>query len=354
MQPSVEIAGAAWRAATAANRAAHADAAIHASQIRECPRALHYRAQGIPHSDAVPVGLNLKAHWGTAVHEFYLPYLADEFRRLWDVESVLVEPELTVEHEGRTILVAHPDLVAFFTDGTAMVWELKTTGKTGVDAALGDEPKAAHLDQCRIGAALVENRYGTPVRGYVLYYLDRAEPERHWAMVDRAWTDTEVSTASALIAYAMSVATDGTAAPRWFGRHEGDAAAPFSPCLECPWQTRCLGKELDGGVGDEAAGELVAAGAAAGAAVKAAEERLLEFMRLKAGVQQAKRGKTRLTDLVAALGVEPGTYAADGVEHTLVWRDGHLRTDEEACARMLTNLGKTVPKKPVSGYFQFK
>lgn len=353
MQPSVDIAGAAWRAASAANSAAHADTAIHASQIRECPRALHYRAQGVPHSDAIPVGLNIKAHWGTAVHEFYLPYLAEQFRRKWDVEDVQIEPELTLAHEGRTVLVAHPDLVVFFTDGTALVWELKTTGKPVVDAALADEPKTAHLDQCRIGAALVENQYGTPARGYVIYYLDRAEPERHWALVDRPWTDTEVSTANALIAYAMTVATDEGAAPRWFGRHESDAAAPFSPCLECPWQTRCLGKEPDGRVSAEAAGELVAAGAEAVMAVKEAEERLVEFLRLKADVKDAKRGKTRLTDLVGALGIEPGTYRAHGVEHTLVWREGHLRTDEEACARMLTSLGKAVPKKPVSGHFQF-
>ena len=354
MQPFVDIAGAAWRAASAANQAAHADTAIHASQIRECPRALHYRAQGVPHSDTVPVGLNIKAHWGTAVHEFYLPYLAEQWRCQAGVADVQVEPELTVKHEGRTLLIAHPDLVVFFTDGTALVWELKTTGKPGVDAALGGEPKTAHLDQCRISAALVENEHGTPITGYVIYYLDRAEPERHWAMVDRSWTDSAVSTASALIAYAMTVATDLAAAPRWFGRHESDAAAPFSPCLSCPWQTQCLGKGPDGRISGEAAGELVAAGGEANVAVKDAEERLAQFMRLKADIKDAKRGKTRLTDLVAALDIEPGTYRAHGVEHTLVWREGHLRTDEEACARMLTNLGKTVPKKPVSGYFQFK
>jgi len=354
MQQSVDIAGAAWRAASAANQAAHADTAIHASQIRECPRALHYRAQGTPHSDTIPVGLNLKSHWGSALHEFYLPYLAEQFRRQPDVEDVQIEPELTVEHEGRAVLVAHPDLVVFFTDGTALVWELKTTGKPGVDAALAGEPKTAHLDQCRIGVALVEDKYGTPARGYVIYYLDRAEPERHWAMVDRSWTDTEVSTANALIAYAMTVATDATAAPRWFGRHEADAAAPFSPCMQCPWQTRCLLKKPDRRVSEEAAGELVVAGAGAGVAVKEAEERLVEFLKLKADVKDAKRAKARLTDLVSALDLEPGTYRAHGVEHTLVWREGYLRTDEEACARMLTDLGKTVPKKPVSGHFQFK
>lgn len=354
MYQPVEIAGAAWRAASAANDAAHADTAIHASQIRECPRALHYRAQGAPHSDAIPPALNIKAHWGTAVHEFYLPYLAEQWRRQDGVADVLVEPELKVDVEDRTVLLAHPDLVVFFTDGTAGLWELKTTSKPGVDAALAGEPKPAHLDQCRIGAALVENEYGTPVTGYTIYYLDRAEPDRHWAMVERSWTDSEVSTASALIAYAMTVAADVTAAPRWFGRYEGDAAAPYSPCLQCPWQSRCLGKASGEGISDEAAGELVAAGAEAGAMVKEAEERLVEFMRLKADIKDAKRGKARLTDLVGALGIEPGTYRAHGVEHTLVWREGHLRTDEEACARMLTNLGKTVPKKPVSGHFQFK
>ena len=109
-------------------------------------------------------------------------------------------------------------------------------------------------------------------------------------MVERSWTDTEVSTASALIAYAMTVATDATAAPRWFGRHDSDAAAPYSPCLSCPWQSRCLGKDPDGGVSPEAAAELVAAGANAGrAAVRDAEARLVEFMRLKADIKDAKR-----------------------------------------------------------------
>lgn len=354
MHHYVDIAGGAWRAATAANQAAHAGTALHASQIRECPRALHYRATAVPHSDAVPVPLNIKAHWGTAVHEFYLPYLAEQWRRQEGVAEVRVEPELTLNESGRTILVAHPDLLIFFTDGTAAVWELKTTGKPGVDAALAGEPKGAHLDQCRISAALAEHEYGTPVTGYVLYYLDRADPERHWAIVDRSWTDTEASTANALLAYAMTVAADAAAAPRWFGRHDGDAAAPYSPCLTCPWQTRCLGKAPGAAASDEAAGELVAAVAAAGAAVKAADDRLVEFMRLKGEVEDAKRGKTRLTDLVAALGIEPGVYLAHGVEHTLVWREGHLRTDEAACARMLTDLGKTVPKKAVSGHFQIK
>lgn len=354
MQQSAAIAEGAWRAASAANRAAHADTAIHASQLHECPRALHYRAQDTPHSDAVPVGLNVKAHWGTAVHEFYLPYLAEQWRRCEGVAEVQVEPELALEADGRTVLVAHPDLVVFFTDGTAQLWELKTTSKAGVDAALAGEPKAAHLSQCRVGAALVEHEHGTPVTGYTLYYLDRAEPERHWAIVERHWGESESSHANALMAFAMSVAADAATAPRWFGRHTSDAAGPYSPCLECPWQTRCLGKGPDGRPDAGASGELVAAGAAANTAVREAEERLVEFLRLKADVKDAKRGKVRLTDLVGALGIEPGTYTADGVEHTLVWREGYLRTDEEACARMLTNLGKTVPKKPVSGHFQFK
>lgn len=354
MQQSAVIAGEAWRAASAVNRAAHTDTAIHASQLLECPRALHYRAQGTPHSDIVPVGLNIKAHWGTAIHEFYLPYLAEQWRRQDGIVDVQLEPELTLRSGERTIVVAHPDLVVFFNDGTAQVWELKTTAKAGVDAALGGEPKAAHVAQCRIGAALVEHEHGTPVTGYTLYYLDRADPERHWALVERHFGETEAAHANALLAFAMSVAEDITCAPRWFGRHESDAASPYSPCLSCPWQSRCLGKDSGGRVGEEAAGEIVAAGGAANAAVKEAEERLVEFLRLKADVKEAKRGKTRLSDLVAALDLEPGTYRAHGVDHTLVWREGHLRTDEEACARMLTNLGKTVPKKPVSGYFQFK
>lgn len=354
MRQPVDIAGAAWRAATTANRAANADHAIHASQIRECPRALHYRAQGTPHTDHPSPGLNIKAHWGTALHDFYLPYLADQLRLDDGTADVLIEPALTVDTDDRPLLVARPDLVAFYNDGTAVVWELKTTSKAGVDAALAGDPKGAHLDQCRIGAALVEHEYGTPVNGYVIYYLDRADPERHWAMVERTWSETEIATASALIAYAMTVASSIASAPRWFGKHTSDAASPYSPCPACPWQRMCLGKDRDGRVGPEAAGELIAAAAAAGTSVKDAEDRLVQFMRLKANVKEAKRGKARLSDLVSALGIEPGTYRVDGIEHTLVWREGHLRTDEEACARMLTDLGKTVPKKPVSGYFMFK
>lgn len=350
------LAAAAWHRASRANREAHADTAIHASQLHECPRALHYRVTDTPHTDLVPDRLAIKAHWGTALHEFYLPHLAETWRESDDVDGVEVEPELALPRRDGAgpFLVARPDLGIIYTDGSIGIGELKTTGKAGVDAALAGEPKGAHLDQCRLAAILTEHLSGQPVRGYWIYYLDRADPERHWAIVERAWDGAEIDRAQHLVDYAASIAADIAAAPRWFGRHTSDAGAPYSPCATCPWRTGCLGKDAADPARGEAAAELVDALNRAGADVRAAEEGLAEFMRRKAGVDGARARKASVSDLVTALGLEPGEYAVGDAVHRLVWREGHDRADVAACVKMLEALGKPVPKMRTAGFFQIK
>jgi hypothetical protein len=347
----------AWRAATRANRQANTDAAIHASQLHECPRALHYRANAVPHTDAVADRLGLLSHWGTALHQFYLPYVAEQWREAPGVAAAEVEPVLTVPARsdlGEVHLVARPDLVVTYDDGHQALLELKTTGKAGVDAALAGEPKAAHLDQCRLGALLLEVVNGAPISGYWIYYLDRADPERHWALVERSWTAEEIERAHHLAEQAVAIGADIGAAPRWFGRHGQDAAAPFSPCQQCPWASLCLGKDNADPIRGEAAGELVDAAAAAAQQISDAETALAEFLRLKADIERPRKGKEYLTDLILHLGLEPGDYTVGGTTRTLVWREGHDRADITACVKMLEDLGKPVPKKRTSGFFQIK
>jgi PD-(D/E)XK nuclease superfamily protein len=346
----------AWRAATSANRQANADHAIHASQLHNCPRALHYRVNAVPHTDATTPEMAIPAHWGTALHAFYLPYLAQQWKTTPGVAEVDIEPVLSLPRRdtGEALIVARPDLRIAFDDGQMGLFELKTTGKAGVDAALAGEPKLAHLDQCRLGALLMEYLCGSPVAGYWIYYLDRADPEHHWALVERAWNDDEATRARSLLDNAVAISADITAAPRWFGRYDADAHAPFSPCQRCPWQSRCLGKDAGEDARAEAGAELVAAVAAARDQIGHGEAALAEFLKLKAGVERARKGKEYLTDLIAHLGLEPGEYALDGVRRTLVWREGHDRADITECVRMLEDLGKAVPKKRTSGFFQIK
>lgn len=346
----------AWRAATRANRQANADHAIHASQLHECPRALHYRANAVPATDAVPDDMALLAHWGTALHQFYLPYVAEQWRAAPGVADVEVEPVLAISRatSDEPVLVARPDIAIAFDDGHRALLELKTTSKTGVDAALAGEPKGAHLDQCRLSALLLEMTTGQPVTGYWIYYLDRADPQRHWALVERSWNDEEIEAAHALAYRAGEIAADIEAAPRWFGRHDTDAVAPYSPCQRCPWASGCLGKDQADAARAEAADELVAAAAAANVHISDAEAVLAEFLHLKGGIERARKGKEYLTDLIIHLGLEPGEYALDGVKRTLVWREGHDRADVTECVRMLEDLGKPVPKKRTSGFFQIK
>ena len=352
-QDAAGVAGAAWHQATRDNQTAHAAPAVSASQLHECPRALHYRAQGLPHTDIVPAKLHLLAHFGTAVHDFYLPYLAGAWLEQDTVADVDIEGAVEVTVDGVRI-VAHPDLVITYTDGTASILELKTTGKAGVDAALAGEPKAAHLDQCRLGAALIEHTTGTPVVGYWIYYLDRADPERHWALVDRSWSTEEAQRGSDLIDYAARVGAREAEAPRWFGAARTDAHAPHSPCPSCPWQTQCLGKDPADPVRAEVADELLTAVVDASTAIDESVTRLAEFLRLEAGIDRYRKSKSYLFDLVEYLGIEPGDYHIRGSVKTLVWREGHDRTDAAACVKILEDLGKPVPKSRTSGYYQLK
>jgi hypothetical protein len=352
-QDAAGVAGAAWHQATRDNHTAHNTQAVSASQLHECPRALHYRAQGTPATDQVGQKLNLLAHFGTAVHDFYLPYLAGAWLAQDAVADADIEPTIETTAGGVRI-VAHPDLVITYNDGTASILELKTTGRAGVDAALAGEPKTAHLDQCRLGAALIEHTTGTPVVGYWIYYLDRADPERHWALVDRPWNNTEAQRGADLIDYAARVGAHEGDAPRWFGTARSDAHAPHSPCLACPWQSQCLGKDPADPVRGEAADELLAAIDTAGTDIDSAEAALAEFLARTAEVEKYRKGKSHLVDLVEHLGLEPGDYHIRGSVKTLVWREGHDRTDTAACVKILEGLGTPVPKSRTSGYYQLK
>lgn len=347
------MAGAAWHQATRDNQAAHAAPAVSASQLHECPRALHYRAQSVPPTDPAPLKLNLLAHFGTAVHDFYLPYLAKAWLENDAVADTDVEPALDITVDNVHI-VAHPDLVITYTDGTAALLELKTTGKAGVDAALAGEPKAAHLDQCRLGAALIEHTSGAPVVGYWMYYLDRADPERHWAIVERPWNAEEAQRGYDLIDYAARIGRHEADAPRWFGAARADAHAPHSPCTACPWQSQCLGKDPADPIRAEAADELLTAVTDAATDIDTAEAHLAEFLARTAEVDRYRKGKSHLIDLVEHLGLEPGDYHIRGSVKTLVWREGHDRTDTAACVKILEDLGHTVPKSRTSGYYQLK
>lgn len=349
---AVRVAGAAWRQATRDNHAAHAAPVVSASALHECPRALHYRANGAPATDTVPERLNLLAHLGTAVHDFYLPYLAQAWLAEATVADTEAEPELALTHAG-VRLVAHPDLVITYTDGTAAIFELKTGGKAVIDAALAGDPKRAHLDQCRMGAALLEHAAGTPVRGYWIYYLDRADPEHHWAMVERPWTSEEAERGDALLDHAARIGASEADAPRWFTA-AADAYAPYSPCPSCPWQSRCLGKDADDPQRADAADELVTALAASAAAISEAEAELSAYLTHTAKIDRYRKGKSYLTEMVEHLGLEPGDYHIRGGVKTLVWRDGHDRTDAAACAALLERLGQPIPKIRTSGYYQLK
>lgn len=342
----------AWRSAAIAGRQANADTAVHASQLHDCPRRLHYRVQDVPASDPNVDDLGILAHWGTALHEFYLPYLADQWRARHG-GTVTVEPRLETVVEGVTV-VARPDLVAVGADGIASLFEFKTTGKAGVDAALAGNPRTSHLDQCRLGAHLLEATTGAPVDAYWIYYLDRADPERHWALVHRPWNDDEAAQGEALVTYAGAVGSDIAAAPRWFGRHPADAAAPHSPCRACPWMSTCLGKNQADPIRAEAAAAIVEAIERHDEALSEAETTLAEFLAAKAGVERYRRGKEYLTDLVAHLQLPPGEYRFGEAVRTLVWREGHDRTDAAAAAAALERAGIAVPKRRTAGYYQLK
>jgi hypothetical protein len=352
-QDAAGVAGAAWHQATRDNQAAHAAQAISASQLHECPRALHYRARGLPATDTVPARLHLLAHFGTAVHDFYLPYLAKAWLAHDAVADTDIEPALAVTVAGVQI-TAHPDLVITYTDGTASVFELKTTGKAGVDAALAGEPKAAHLDQCRLGAAMIEHTTGAPVNGYWIYYLDRADPERHWALVERSWTAEEAQRGYDLMSYAAHIGAHEADAPRWFGAARSDAHAPHSPCTTCPWQTQCLGKDPADPLRAEVADELLTAIDTTNADIDSVEAAMAEYLTRVADVDKYRKGKSYLFDLVQHLGIEPGDYHIRGSVKTLVWREGHDRTDAAACVKILEDLAVAVPKSRTSGYYQLK
>ena len=343
----------AWRTGSRHGRAAVDDGKIHASTLHDCPRQVQLRYRRAKPTDQVPAPLNIRAHIGQAIHKYYLPLLAREWATEPEVDEVLIDDEERSTALGQGPLVAHPDMIVIFTDGTFAIIELKTGNKAMVDAALSDEPKQSHVDQCRFGGVLAEHHFGTPMQGFWIYSLDIENPERHWALTWRSWTDEQAEAGMGLVGYAMELAGP-EAAPRWFGRHGADAFAPFSPCLSCEFQSGCLGKDTADPVRAEAAAELVHAGARFDEQIKEGQEQLAEFLRLNGIVEKPQRYKSYVGDVVDYLGLQPGRYTVAGVERELVRIEGHDRLDERAAKEMIERLGKRPPLRRVAGHVRFK
>lgn len=346
----------AWRTGSRYNREQHTDGKIHASALYECPRQTQLRYRRAAPTDPIVDRMGLPAQIGEAVHKHYLPLLAEQWAADPEVDDVLIDDEHRSSEVAAGPLVAHPDLLIIFTDGTCAIVELKTGctgGKALVQAAKAREEKRAHLDQCRLGGLLAEHQYGTPMRGYWIYYIDLANPERHWEIVPHPWSEDEIAWASAAFERGLALAGDQVA-PRWFGRHASDAFAPHSPCLSCEFKSGCLGKDDADPARAEAAAELVEAGARYTAQVRQAQDKVAEFLRLQGIVEKAKRHKNHLSDVVEHLGLEPGTYATGEAKRMLRWREGYDQDDGPASAKILRDLGIAVPQKRVSGHYRFE
>lgn len=343
----------AWRTGSLRGREAARDGKIYASALHECPRQLQLRYRQASPTDQVPVPLHIRSQIGTAIHDYYLPLLAQQWAADPEVDEVLIDDRQRSTAVAHGPLIAHPDMIVIFTDGTFAIIELKTGNKAMVDAALADEPKRSHLDQCRFGGLLAEQHFGTPMRGFFLYSVNIEDPEQHWAVSWRPWTEEQIEAGTALVEYAMGLAGP-EAAPRWFGRHGTDAFAPFSPCLSCEFQSGCLGKDTADPVRAEAAAELVHAGAAFDEQIKDGQEQLAEFLRLNGIVERPKRHKSYVTDVVNYLGLDQGWYDIGGVKRELVIVPGHDRLDERAAKEMIESLGKRPPMRRVAGHARFK
>lgn len=343
----------AWRTASRRNREHFNDGKIHVSALHECPRQVQLRYRRTPATDEITVRLNLRAQIGTAIHDYYLPLLAEQWAADPEVEDVLIDDQTHSTEVSLGPVVAHPDMVVNFTDGSFAIVELKTGAKYLVKAAKGGEPKRSHLDQCRVGGLIAENQTGAPMRGYWIYYIDIEDPEHNWEMTTRTWTDSEVEAATTRLQHGLALAGD-EAAPRWFGKHTADAFAPYSPCISCEFKSGCLGKDNADPLRDEAATELVEAGARFGKQLRTAENDLMEFLRLRANIDKPKRGKAHVMDVISHLGLEEGPYDANGAVHHLKYRPGYDKDDGPASAKILRSLGKDVPQTHVDGHYRIE
>lgn len=347
-----------WRTGARRNREAHADGKIHVSTLDECPRQIQWRFQGVKPSDPYSERLNLRAQFGTALHTYFLTLWAEQYRTDPEVDEVLIDDESRGTEVQIGPVVAHPDMVVVYKDGTCEVFELKFGDKALVDQANSDAgPKRSHRDQCRAAAAIIEAQSGMPVRGYYLYTIDMARPRQNWSMVPVAWTEAEQEAGVARVQYATSLADPEAPAPRWFGRHDGDAFRPNSPCLGCEFRTRCLGKDADDPARAEAAAQLVHAGHRYKEEIRHAQDELLEFLKLKAGIEKPQRYKDYTTTVIAHLGLEPGQYELDGTTRGLRWREGYDQFDAAAGKQRLLDLGvdeNDLPKTRVAGHFRFE
>jgi hypothetical protein len=334
------------------DRDKHHDGKIHVSTLHECPRQVQLRFRGATPTDEVIVKLNLRAQFGTAIHDRFLALWAEQFADDPEVDEVLYDDAARSTEILVGPIVAHPDLLVVYTDGTFLIGELKTTHKTAVHAAKNNDIRRSHLDQCRVAGLIAEAQSGMPMRGYLIYYIDTEHPETNFKMARRPWTEAEINAAHEGLDRAVSLAGPDTA-PRWFGKHEGDAFAPHSPCISCEFKSGCLGKDADDPLRQEAAAELVDAGVRFGEQVRQAQDDLMEFLRLKGMVDKPKRDKGHVTEVAEHLGLQPGPYQVGDVVHKLEWRPGYDKDDGVAAARMLRDLKKDVPQTWVKGHFRF-
>lgn len=313
---------------------------------------MQLRFRGTTPTDEVVVKLNLRAQFGTAIHDRFLPLWKEQFAGDPEVDEVLIDDGARSTEILVGPIVAHPDLLVAYTDGTFLIGELKTTHKTVVHAAKNNDIKRSHLDQCRVAGRLAEHNSGSPMRGYLIYYIDTEHPETNFKMVRRPWTEAEIEATEEPLNRAVALAGPDTA-PRWFGKHESDAFAPHSPCISCEFKSGCLGKDADDPLRHEAAAELVDAGVRFGEQVHQAQDDLMEFLRLKGMVEKPKRHKTYVSEVAEHLGLQTGLYQVGEVVRKLEWREGYDQVDSAAAARMLRDLGKDVPQTRVSGHYRF-
>lgn len=355
-------ADAAWRDITRSRTRLHG---FSVTSLYGCPRQLHYRANRTVPSDDIAPGLKIDAHLGTAIHDLYLPYFAKAWKDSEpdDIITCQAEPELVLKRNGLK-LTGHPDVVAWRRDRTAQVWDAKTHEKTKFDAVAAGDILATEKSwwQVWVYARIIELADRYRVTECLIYHLDRSDPlayrdyqrsaRRFTDAID--YTDEHRAIADALIDDGFAAATGAeNAARRWFGTEQSKVDSLYSPCKQCPWQTRCLGKPVE----CEDAEAHAAPGVAAEVLRGWQEARQLksetsgavkEHIRLHRQAKAAGKAEGRLKELIADLALEPGTvYVADDGQRYRLYESGASEMDDtKAMKKILTERGIAIPRAP--------